>query len=429
MAAVMLSIVANAATVTINAGDVKAASFTSNGVTFKGDRGTNNQSDPTYNKTKGDLRYYAGNTLTITCKNKITSVVFSLSDDGVTRACDIDASVGEATTDVVAKTVTWSGEATEIVLTVGAKAVYGTDNTKAGQLDFLSAELTVEGEIEDDPQPQPQPEVVVATIAEFLAAADLEQVYELTGVVANIKNTTYGNFDLVDETGSVYIYGLLNANGEAKQFASMDIEEGDTLTLQGVYTTFKDAPQIANAQYISHKKGVKPEPEVIVATIAEFLAAADANVYELTGVVANIQNTTYGNFDLVDETGSVYIYGLLNANGEAKQFASMDIEEGDTLTLQGVYYLFNETVEIKNAQYISHKKGLHDGLQLVEAADIVNVVDGNLVVKAEGSLQVYTVAGQVLYSNRVNGQTTICGLNKGQMLIVRVDNKVAKVIF
>ena len=107
----------------------------------------------------------------------------------------------------------------------------------------------------------------------------------------------------------------------------------------------------------------------------------------------------------------------------------MDIEEGDTLTLQGVYYLFNETVEIKNAQYISHKKGLHDGLQLVEAADIVNVVDGNLVVKAEGSLQVYTVAGQVLYSNRVNGQTTICGLNKGQMLIVRVDNKVAKVIF
>ena len=47
-------------------------------------------------------------------------------------------------------------------------------------------------------------------------------------------------------------------------------------------------------------------------TVAEFLEkSVDANVwYELTGTVSGISNTTYGNFNLVDATGTVYVYGL-----------------------------------------------------------------------------------------------------------------------
>ena len=52
--------------------------------------------------------------------------------------------------------------------------------------------------------------IAAVTVAEFLATAEGTALYELTGVVKNLTNTTYGNFDLVDATGSVYVYGLTN---------------------------------------------------------------------------------------------------------------------------------------------------------------------------------------------------------------------------
>ena len=54
-------------------------------------------------------------------------------------------------------------------------------------------------------------EVKNVTIAEFNAAAESTDVwYQLTGTVKNLKDgDQYGNFDLEDETGSVYVYGVL----------------------------------------------------------------------------------------------------------------------------------------------------------------------------------------------------------------------------
>ena len=54
-------------------------------------------------------------------------------------------------------------------------------------------------------------DIRTATIAEFNAAAESTDVwYQLTGTVKNLKDgDQYGNFDLEDATGSVYVYGLL----------------------------------------------------------------------------------------------------------------------------------------------------------------------------------------------------------------------------
>ena len=101
-----------------------------------------------------------------------------------------------------------------------------------------------------------------------------------------------------------------------------------------------------------------PSGEVKHITIAEFLSKADTqNAYELTGIVKNIKNTVYGNFDLVEGDASIFIYGLLDKEGNAKNFASLGISEGDEVTLTGVYVDFNGTAEIKNAQFVSLKKG------------------------------------------------------------------------
>lgn len=67
----------------------------------------------------------------------------------------------------------------------------------------------------------PSSEVKKVTIAEFNAAEESNNVwYQITGTVKNLKdNDQYGNFDLEDETGSVYVYGLLSEKGgEKKKF-------------------------------------------------------------------------------------------------------------------------------------------------------------------------------------------------------------------
>ncbi|MBR6031867.1 MAG: carbohydrate binding domain-containing protein [Bacteroidaceae bacterium] len=93
------------------------------------------------------------------------------------------------------------------------------------------------------------------TIAEFLAKADTETTYELTGTVKNISNTTFGNFDLEEDGSSIYIYGLLDKNGASRQFASLGIAEGDIVTLTGKYFLYQDKPEIKDAQFVSVTKG------------------------------------------------------------------------------------------------------------------------------------------------------------------------------
>ena len=61
----------------------------------------------------------------------------------------------------------------------------------------------------------PSGEVKHITIAEFLSKADTQNAYELTGIVKNIKNTVYGNFDLVEGDASIFINGLRAKEGNA----------------------------------------------------------------------------------------------------------------------------------------------------------------------------------------------------------------------
>ena len=385
----------------------------------------------------------------------------------------------------------------------------------------------------------PQPvEAKKVTVAEFLAAAEDSTIYELTGEITNVTNTTYGNFYLNDGTGEVLIYGLCSPSGEQKYWAESGAKVGDTITVQTVRTSYNGTPQgkdaifvslvpgeggsqtpepaegpyasdapfvcstddSTNAAYslgattingysatgfklgkgkqtglfksaavgvsgdkylnlyavawkggdaklyfrvdggatqtleiapndgasnnapytaltfantdhysvqltgltatstiefstdpnfelttadatISYARaivcGVKltdepinpeeggneeptPEPtpgEVVKATVAEFLAAAEGDtVYELTGVIKNVANTNYGNFDLQDETGTVYVYGIYDADGN-KVFTSLGLKEGDTLTMRGVRTSYNDVPQVGGGIYVSHVVG------------------------------------------------------------------------
>ncbi len=94
------------------------------------------------------------------------------------------------------------------------------------------------------------------------------------------------------------------------------------------------------------------------ATCAEVLAGPESKNYRVTGVVASIVNTTYGNWYLRDETGEVYIYGTLDAKGNEKNFLSLGLEVGDIVTVEGPKSVYNGTVELVNVTVVKIQKSL-----------------------------------------------------------------------
>ena len=189
------------------------------------------------------------------------------------------------------------------------------------------------------------------TVAEFLAAAEDDTVYELTGVITRVTNTEYGNFDLTDDTGTVYIYGLCSPEGESKYWAESGAKIGDTITVQTVRTSYNDTPQGQNAIFVSLVPGESGEVKSV--TVAEFLAAAeDATVYQLSGTITSVANTTYGNFDLTDDTGTVYIYGLCSPEGDSKYWAESGAKIGDDIVVTTMRTSFSGTPQGKNAIFV-----------------------------------------------------------------------------
>ena len=94
------------------------------------------------------------------------------------------------------------------------------------------------------------------------------------------------------------------------------------------------------------------------ATCAEVIAGPDSKTYQVTGVCTSIANTVYGNWYLKDATGTVYIYGTLDAKGAEKNFLSLGLEVGDEVTVQGPKTTYGTTVELVNVSVIKINKSL-----------------------------------------------------------------------
>lgn len=93
------------------------------------------------------------------------------------------------------------------------------------------------------------------------------------------------------------------------------------------------------------------------ATCAEVIAGPDSKSYKVTGTCTAIANTQYGNFYIDDGTGSVYIYGTVDASG-SYNWSKFNIEVGDIVTVQGPKTTYNGTVELVDAEFISVQKSL-----------------------------------------------------------------------
>ena len=204
--------------------------------------------------------------------------------------------------------------------------------------------------------------VTPATVAEVFAAADDEsKLYRVEGYISSVNNLAKGRFNIKDFSGEIYAYNIAAEPGGSTDLSAI-LHEGDVVTIIGYKTSYNGTNELVG--YLESYYHVE---EV---TIAQFLAADDAAdvFYRISGVVTNgagkteagvtkkFDIETYGNFDLVDETGDVYVYGVLTGlNGEKGKFGTLGVKEGDWLTIVAAKKTYKDLVEADPTWYVSHQ--------------------------------------------------------------------------
>ena len=156
-----------------------------------------------------------------------------------------------------------------------------------------------------------------------------------------------------------------------------------------------------------------------LSTIAQVMAGSDGEVFRVRGTVSGVRNTNYGNIDIADETGSLYIYGLFNGMGQYPKdasggWSSFGIEPGDIITVQGPRTMYGSTLELVDATLIKVEKSLiaidpsevflesaeagtftlsvvskADGMAVIPSADWIKLTD---IAAGEGGAAVYSFA-------------------------------------
>lgn len=206
-----------------------------------------------------------------------------------------------------------------------------------------------------------------------------------------------------DATSAEFTYTLKNVEGtpsiEVAEDATMAVvstavNEGTVTVLfnENTETVEKSATLVLsidgaeNVEVVITQKAWVDTSVIEELTVAEFMDK-DVNTdvwYKLTGKVSNIVNTTYGNFDLVDETGTVLVYGLTatKVTSNDNSFASLNLKAGDVLTLIGTRADYNGTAQVGGpAYYVSHLVSC--------AAPQIACSDNTVTITAEDGATIY----------------------------------------
>ena len=240
-------------------------------------------------------------------------------------------------------------------------------------------------------------EVKTVSIADFNAAPVSDTWYQLTGTVKNLKDgDQYGNFDLEDATGSVYVYSLLSEKGgEKKKFqdlvAAKGITEGSKITIIGNRGEYNGKIEVLNAYFVSIEGGNEPggggggettdagtsaDNPFTPAQANAFIAGLDADQnteqdYYIKGKIIEITdknqfNTQYGNCtfyisdDGTDKDDKFYVFRTLYLGNVKYNDESWTLPKaGDEVIICGkvVNYKGNTPETVANKSYIYSLNG------------------------------------------------------------------------
>ena len=310
--------------------------------------------------------------------------------------------------------------------------------------------------------------------ADLNALEDGDAYYRVKGVITEIKMdkndatkyNAYGNFYIADETGVVYVYGLLpEAGGATKQdvLTTKGIKVGDLITVVGPKGSYNGSPQMVNAYYEAHTP-------VTTTTCEAFNALTDGDdLFLIKGTIKNIvmdkndptKYNKYGNFDVEDASGKVYVYGIVPVmTGKSGQdiLTTLGVKEGDIVTVVGPKASYNSNPQMKNGYLVSVEPGsseevpalyLNEFDTLNKKIEIYNSTDqevdmtGWILSKDETEWTIpaehakVPAKGFIVYTGKSDGTTDptfglsgtkgfVVVLKKGETIVDKVDNSSAR---
>ena len=238
------------------------------------------------------------------------------------------------------------------------------------------------------------------TIAEFLEMKNMKDTCILKGTISGLPEDhsanawKYGNFELTDETGTLYIYGLLTPDGQKQQFASMGLDNGSAITIKALYGEYNGSPQAANAILV---EDVDELERITVAQACEEALKLGDNEnsvakYAVVGYVAKISeeySEQYKNISFYMTDDATSTYGELQCRRAKVSEADKGLAAGDRVLiivkLTNNFYNEKNTPQIYQGQASIEWKQAIENIVLTEKVNKV-IVDGVLYIVRDGKL-------------------------------------------
>lgn len=338
-------------------------------------------SAPKYYANGTSARVYAGNTFKVSAADKTIVGIELIIVGGNENAITTDKESFDGTS-------TWTGSEKEVTFTIGG----GTSGHR--RIGSINVTVLEEGSSTEPEEPEEPATVTVSNVKAEYADGKVKFSANYDGKKDAIKSAAfvYGPATRAASEGEVAA-----TIGEGVLTATATLEPGNytvSVKINGepVESTTADQDEV-NIEVPEGETPEQPE-EAKAVSVADFNAApeSDTQVYELVGKITGTINTQYGNFDLEDETGSVYVYGLTATNlgygaTNDKSYASLDLAANDKIKIQGYRGSYNGKIEVMYAWFI----------EVVEKAPVIETfeVDYNADANTATFTATYTNKGNV----------------------------------
>ena len=293
--------------------------------------------------TPSDTKYFIkgiviGSTINTGSVSQYGNLNFKMSDDGTTsnqfycyQMSYLDGSKFTTTTAaslkdkdevvIFGKILNYRGNTPETV-GYGESYVYQHNDKKSST-------------VPDQGFPQPDSSASVVTVSKLISensswkteGAKSSKLYRITGIAQYAVNSKYGNFDLIDSTGYIYVHGctstkqgLVNKNdgnglviNTDQSFSSVGVNPGDELTIEGWYAYHKYTSNYGIPQFTGYitaitRKGASTINPKNYDASTEVENSYYSSVNSLTG-----NSLLVGLHNLMDSTHTTYTsYGSLD---------------------------------------------------------------------------------------------------------------------
>lgn len=195
---------------------------------------------------------------------------------------------------------------------------------------------------------------------------------DMVGGSASVTVTASG--DWAFETADIPSWLTVSpASGSAGQ---TDVSFSAPATLDGRNVTLR----LVSGSFVQEINVIQGKAEAALATCKEVIDGADGKTYKVKGHIVSIRNTKYGNIDIADETGQIYLYGTLDKEGKKanEPVASWGLEVGDVITVVGPKTTYNGVVELVDVEVVAIEKSL---AKILSPVDTLKKEGGVLEVK------------------------------------------------